>query len=86
MKRQLYNFKMSDGTYASAYSYSDNVENTCRAVARNRFNKNLWYPIDIKKIESRSTNTTLRKPAKKAETKTNADKNSQLPGQLSFDI
>ena len=65
------------------YAYEDNVKNTCRRVAREKFNQKLWQPIYIEKVEGRSTSATPKKPAKKAATK-KADKNSQLPGQISF--
>ena len=84
--RYLYRCKLEDGSYMRVYAYEDNVENTCRRVANDKYGKKIWQPTCIEKVEGRSTSATPKKPAKKAATKTTADKNSQLPGQINFEF
>jgi hypothetical protein len=84
--RHLYRCKLADGNYMRVYAYEESVEKTCYVVAKNNYKQELWKPICIEKVEGRSTSATPKKPAKKAETKTKADKNSQLPGQISFEF
>lgn len=81
--RYLYRCKLADGNYMRVYAYEDNVENTCHRVASDKYSQKIWQPICIEKIGGHSTSATPKKPAKKAATK-KADKNSQLPGQISF--